>query len=151
MELVPSYQDGEEGFRPILGKGSGAAAADGWAQCGPGSFTVADGVATGEGGMGLWWFKKELLGNFVLRGEFLQEVEKADSGIFVRFPNPGADPWNAVRQGHEMEIETRCPRSRRGEPAQSTPSRQRSLEALGRQDSGTITRSFASATITRCA
>jgi len=104
MELVPSYQDGEEGFRPILGKGSGAAAADGWAQCGPGSFTVADGVATGEGGMGLWWFKKELLGNFVLRGEFLQEEEKADSGIFVRFPNPGADPWNAVRQGHEMEI-----------------------------------------------
>jgi hypothetical protein len=40
----------------------------------------------------------------LLRGEFLQEQPIADSGVFVRFPNPGNDPWAAVKQGHEMEI-----------------------------------------------
>ena len=28
----------------------------------------------------------------------------ADSGIFVRFPDPGSDPWTAVHKGHEFEI-----------------------------------------------
>lgn len=28
----------------------------------------------------------------------------ADSGVFVRFPNPGSDPWVAVNRGHELEI-----------------------------------------------
>ena len=42
--------------------------------------------------------------NFVLRGEFLQEQEIADSGVFLRFPDPGNDPWVAVKKGHEMEI-----------------------------------------------
>jgi hypothetical protein len=40
----------------------------------------------------------------VLRGEFLQEQPIADSGVFVRFPNPGNDPWVAVKRGHEFEI-----------------------------------------------
>jgi hypothetical protein len=42
--------------------------------------------------------------NFVLRGEFVQEQAGADSGIFLRFPNPGKDPWVAVKRGHEIEI-----------------------------------------------
>jgi hypothetical protein len=42
--------------------------------------------------------------NFVLRGEWRLESNDSDSGVFVRFPNPGDDPWNAVKQGHEMEI-----------------------------------------------
>lgn len=75
-----------------------------WRQAGPGRFVVVDGVATGEGGMGLWWFSGRMFTNFVLRGEFLQEQPIADSGVFVRFPNPAGDPWNAVKQGHEMEI-----------------------------------------------
>jgi len=75
-----------------------------WRQCGPGYFTVTNGIATGEGGMGLWRYSARQFTNFVLRGEFIQEQEIADSGVFVRFPDPKDDPWNAVHQGHEMEI-----------------------------------------------
>ncbi len=76
----------------------------GWAQCGPGHFTLENGVATASGGMGLWWFTNRVFTNFVLRGDFKQEQLIADSGVFVRFPNLGNDPWVAVRRGHEMEI-----------------------------------------------
>ncbi len=76
----------------------------GWVQCGPGAFKLENGVATATGGMGLWWFTNRMFTNLVLRGEFKQEQPTADSGVFVRFPNPGSDPWVAVRRGHEMEI-----------------------------------------------
>jgi hypothetical protein len=89
-----------EGFKPLIGKNAN----DGWAQCGPGRFTVDNGIATARGGMGLWWHTNRTFTNFVLRGEFVQEQDIADSGVFVRFPNPGNDPWNAVKQGHEFEI-----------------------------------------------
>jgi len=62
--------------------------------------------------MGLWWYTNQSFTNFVLRGEWKQEQELADSGIFVRFPHPGKDPWVAVKQGHEMEI---------GDPAPQKP------------------------------
>jgi hypothetical protein len=100
LDLIPSWQDGEDGFKPLFGQSAG----DGWAQCGPGSFTVDNGVATAHGGMGLWWHTNRAFTNFVLRGEFVQEQDIADSGVFVRFPHPGNDPWNAVKQGHEFEI-----------------------------------------------
>ena len=54
--------------------------------------------------MGLWWFTNRTFTNFVLRGEWMQEGPDSDSGVFVRFPDPGNDPWVAVKQGHEMEI-----------------------------------------------
>ena len=100
LSLVPTQQDGDTGFVPLFGRD----AADGWAQCGPGHFTIENGVATGYGGMGLWWFTNRMFTNFVLRGEWVQEQDIADSGVFVRFPNPGNDPWLAVHNGHEMEI-----------------------------------------------
>jgi hypothetical protein len=75
-----------------------------WRQCGPGQFVVKNGVATGEGGMGLWWYSVRQFDNFILRGQFMQEQEIADSGVFLRFPDPGNDPWEAVHKGHEMEI-----------------------------------------------
>jgi hypothetical protein len=90
----------EQGFLSLL---SDSALKD-WKQAGPGKFTVADGVASAEGGMGLWWFAGRRFTNFVLRGEFVQEQDSADSGVFVRFPDPGNDPWVAVKQGHEFEI-----------------------------------------------
>jgi len=100
LSHVPASSPDEKGFVPLLGKDAN----DGWAQCGPGRFTVDHGVATGHGGMGLWWHTNRPFTNFVLRGEFNQEQEIADSGVFVRFPPPGNDPWMAVRQGHEFEI-----------------------------------------------
>ena len=100
LDQVVSPVGGEEGFIPLL---SDAALKD-WKQCGPGKFTVADGVATAEGGMGLWWYAGRQFTNFVMRGEFLQEQDNADSGVFLRFPDPGNDPSVAVKNGHEMEI-----------------------------------------------
>ncbi|MHC1764120.1 MAG: DUF1080 domain-containing protein [Verrucomicrobiia bacterium] len=90
----------EHEFVPLLS----APALAHWRQCGPGGFAVTNGIATGKGGMGLWWFAGRRFTNFVLRGEFLQEQEIADSGVFLRFQDPGSDPWLAVHQGHEMEI-----------------------------------------------
>ena len=90
----------DQGFTALLAED----ALKDWKQCGPGRFTVANGVAKAEGGMGLWWFAGRQFTNFVLRGEFVQEQDIADSGVFVRFADPGNDPWNAVKQGHEMEI-----------------------------------------------
>lgn len=97
---VRGQEKQEAGFLPLFS----SSALHGWRQCGPGRFAVTNGVATGEGGMGLWWYSVRPFTNFVLRGEFLQEQEIADSGVFVRFPDPKNDPWNAVHQGHEMEI-----------------------------------------------
>jgi len=90
----------KEGFELLFSK----AALNQWRQCGPGRFVTSNGVATGEGGMGLWWYSGRQFTNFVLRGEFVQEQEIADSGVFLRFPDPKDDPWKAVREGHEMEI-----------------------------------------------
>jgi hypothetical protein len=100
LKHVPAEPADEAGFVPLFGKTAG----DGWAQCGPGNFTLENGVATGQGGMGLWWHTNRAFTNFVVRGEWLQEGEPSDSGVFVRFPNPGNDPWVAVRRGHEFEI-----------------------------------------------
>jgi hypothetical protein len=97
---VPAEPADETGFTPLFGSSAG----DGWAQCGPGSFSLVNGIATAHGGMGLWWHTNRMFTNFVLRGEWRVENRESDSGVFVRFPDPGRDPWNAVRQGHEMEI-----------------------------------------------
>ena len=100
LDHVPAWPAGDPEFRPLLGEDD----RDDWAQCGPGHFVLSQGVATGVGGMGLWWYTNRMFTNFVLRGEWVQEGDLADSGVFVRFPNPGDDPWVAVNQGHEMEI-----------------------------------------------
>lgn len=96
LELIPKAQDDDAGFVDLL-KG-------GWKQSGSGSFTLAGGVATAVGGMGLWWQTNQMFTNFILRCEFIQEQDFGDSGIFVRFPDPANDPWVAVKRGHEIEI-----------------------------------------------
>ena len=98
--MFPPSRPDEAGFMSLFGQKTPR----GWAQCGPGQFKFENGVATGQGGMGLWWFTNRLFTNFVLRGEWLQEGPDSDSGVFCRFPHPGNDPWIAVRQGHEFEI-----------------------------------------------
>jgi hypothetical protein len=99
-ETISLVAEQEEGFAPLLADGM----LKDWKQAGPGKFTVEQGIATGEGGMGLWWYAGKQFANFVLRGEFLQEQEIADSGVFLRFPDPGEDPWVAIRKGHEVEF-----------------------------------------------
>jgi hypothetical protein len=96
----PSNTEAPQGFVSLFSD----SALKHWRQCGPGRFVLTDGVATGEGGMGLWWYAGRQFTNFVLRGEFIQDQDIADSGVFLRFPDPKNEPWNAVHQGHEMEI-----------------------------------------------
>jgi hypothetical protein len=98
LKHVPRSAPDEKEFVALLNS------ADDWKQCGPGKFTLDNGVATAEGGMGLWWYMKRTFTNFVMRGEFVQEQEIADSGVFIRFPDPGNDPRLAVKKGHEIEI-----------------------------------------------
>src|SRR5687768_2837835 len=100
LDLIPSPIKNDEGFKNLF-RGEDVIT---WKQAGPGKFTLENGVASSEGGMGLWWFSDRAYTNFVLRGEFLQEQEAADSGIFIRFPDPGNDPWIAIKRGHEIEL-----------------------------------------------
>lgn len=106
LARVPAEPADETGFQPLFGKSPG----DGWSQAGPGQFTLTNGTATGHGGMGLWWYTNRTFANFILRGEWRQTGPKSDSGVFFRFPNPGNDPWVAVRKGHEFEIGEATPK-----------------------------------------
>ncbi len=96
---LPGAND-ETGFVPLFGR----SATDGWAQCGPGHFALTNGVATSYGGMGLWWHTNRMFTNFVIRGEWRFETRESDTGVFVRFTNPGRAPWNAIKSGHELEL-----------------------------------------------
>ena len=94
---LPGEND-ETGFVDLFS----AEALKNWRKCGPGKFTIPAGVAWSTGGMGLWWYAGRPFCDFVLRGEFMQEDPIADSGVFVRFPDPGQDPWIAVNQGQHQ-------------------------------------------------
>ena len=99
LAVLPRAED-EAGFRPLFGKD----ASECWTQCGPGGFKLTNGVATSHGGMGLWWHTNRVFTNFVIRGEWRFENRASDTGVFVRFANPGRDPWNAIKSGHELEL-----------------------------------------------
>lgn len=77
---------------------------DGWKQCGPGNINLVDDVFVTEGGMGMLWYAERPFKDFVLRLQYKVEDKKDNAGVFVRFPDPGNDPWIAVRQGHEVQI-----------------------------------------------
>lgn len=79
-------------------------------QAGPGGFDIVnDGGTEGcrlvsRGGLGLLWFNAKTYDNFVLRTQWKSSKDTDNSGIFVRFPNPGTDPNVAIAQGHEIQI-----------------------------------------------
>lgn len=79
-------------------------AASDWKMAGPGSFKQKDGISTAKGGMGLWWYGKKEFTNACFTVEFMAPEDADNSGIFVRFPDPGNDPWVAVKQGYEIQI-----------------------------------------------
>jgi hypothetical protein len=76
----------------------------GWSQAGPGGFRVEDGALRSAGGMGLLWYRVRPFRNFVLDLDWRVTAGTDNSGVFVRFPDPGADPWVAVRGGYEIQI-----------------------------------------------
>ena len=77
---------------------------DQWRMAGPGHFELSeDCSAVTVGGMGLLWFPEEF-GDYRLRLDW-QMAGDDNSGVFVGFPDPGDDPWVAVNEGYEIQID----------------------------------------------
>ena len=77
---------------------------DGWEHIGPGRFVLEDGLLKTEGGMGLLWYKKEKLGDCVLRVVYKTTRQDDNSGVYVRIADEPNDPWYAVHHGYEVQI-----------------------------------------------
>ena len=76
-----------------------------WRMAGPGSFgRTADCTLRSEGGMGLLWYDQQEFSSYSLKLDW-RLVKDDNSGVFVGFPDPGNDPWVAVDQGYEIQID----------------------------------------------
>jgi hypothetical protein len=75
-----------------------------WAHVGKGRVYVEDGVIKTEGGMGLLWYTGEKFGNCLVRVVYRTTTLDDNSGVFIRVPEPPADPWQAVHTGYEIQI-----------------------------------------------
>ncbi|MET9495594.1 ThuA domain-containing protein [Streptomyces sp. NPDC006552] len=90
----------ETGYRPLF-DGTGTS---GWKQAGPGGFTLADGTLASHGGLGLYWYQaKEFTGDYSLKLDWKASGDD-NSGVFVGFP-ASDDPWSAVDNGYEIQID----------------------------------------------
>ena len=75
----------------------------GWAQAGPGSFTSSDATLTSTGGMGLFWYQAKQFTGYSLKLDW-KMADDDNSGVFIGFP-PSTDPWSAVDNGYEIQID----------------------------------------------
>lgn len=78
---------------------------EGWKMAGPGGFNLVDGTLASFGGMGLLWYTKKQFADFLLKLDWKEAHFSDNSGVFVRFPDPGNDPWVAVNNGYEVQID----------------------------------------------
>ncbi|MEW9508790.1 ThuA domain-containing protein [Streptomyces bacillaris] len=76
---------------------------EGWKQAGPGKFTVSDGALHSEGGMGLLYYQAKELKAYSLKLDWKMAGDD-NSGVFVGFPESD-DPWSAVNNGYEIQID----------------------------------------------
>lgn len=77
----------------------------GWKHVGPGRFTVENGMLKTEGGMGLLYYEPKQFGNTTLRVVFKTSATTDNSGVIIRLPEPPPDPWYAVHNGYEVQID----------------------------------------------
>lgn len=76
-----------------------------WNMAGPGLFTrEPDCTIKGNGGMGLLWHSEPLEGDYSLQLDW-KLVKDDNGGVFIGFPDPGDDPWVAVNEGYEIQID----------------------------------------------
>ncbi|WP_031510440.1 ThuA domain-containing protein [Streptomyces megasporus] len=75
----------------------------GWKQAGPGSFTLRDGTLTSAGGMGMLWYEAKEFRSYSLKLDW-KTAGDDNSGVFVGFP-ASDDPWSAVHNGYEIQID----------------------------------------------
>ncbi len=76
----------------------------GWKMCGQGMFVLGHKMIISNGGMGLLWYTKKKFLNFILKVDWKTSAIGDNSGVFVRFADPDADPWIAVNTGYEIQI-----------------------------------------------
>ncbi|MCZ7456970.1 ThuA domain-containing protein [Streptomyces sp. WMMC940] len=76
---------------------------EGWKQAGPGTFNVVDGELRTEGGMGMLWYQAKELKSYSLKLDWKLDGDD-NSGVFVGFP-ASDDPWSAVNNGYEIQID----------------------------------------------
>ncbi|MFI5627429.1 DUF1080 domain-containing protein [Nocardioides sp. NPDC051685] len=55
-------------------------------------------------GLGLLWYAEQEFSDYSLRLDW-KLVNDNNGGVFIGFPNPGNDPWVAVNQGYEVQID----------------------------------------------
>ncbi|MEU5772558.1 ThuA domain-containing protein [Streptomyces venezuelae] len=93
----------EKGYTPIFD--GTASSLQGWKQAGPGSLQLneGDGTLKTVGGMGMLWYDRRELGSYSLKLDWRMRGDD-NSGIFVGFP-PSDDPWSAVNNGYEIQID----------------------------------------------
>lgn len=77
----------------------------GWKHVGPGRFVVEDGLLKTESGMGLLWYTGEKFGNTTIRVVFKTTTPTDNSGVYIRLPEAPPDPWYAVHNGYETQID----------------------------------------------
>ncbi|MFC0006335.1 OmpL47-type beta-barrel domain-containing protein [Micromonospora siamensis] len=109
--------DVKNGYQPLLD--TSAASFARWEHVGAGGFTRnTDGSVSSRAvpGMGMLWFPATAYGDFSLKLQWRDDAPgdgRANSGVFVRFPDPRHDPresrpeWVAVKYGHELQIHDR--------------------------------------------
>ncbi|SBT45770.1 ThuA domain-containing protein [Micromonospora auratinigra] len=88
----------ETGYTPLFD-----GATTGWSQAGPGGFTNADATLSSYDGMGLYWYSAKQFTNYSLKLDWRLAGDD-NSGVFVGFP-PSSDPWSAVNNGYEVQID----------------------------------------------
>ncbi|MFI5932902.1 ThuA domain-containing protein [Actinoplanes sp. NPDC051494] len=75
----------------------------GWSQAGPGSFTNTDATLGTTGGLGLLWYSGKQFSSYSLKLDWKMSGDD-NSGVFLGFP-PSDDPWSAVDNGYEVQID----------------------------------------------
>ncbi|MFF5724139.1 ThuA domain-containing protein [[Kitasatospora] papulosa] len=98
-ELTQADCRPETDYTPLYGN-SGTT---GWKQAGPGSFAESDATLTSRGGLGLLWYQAKEFAAYSLKLDWRQDGDD-NSGVFVGFP-ASEDPWSAVGQGYEIQID----------------------------------------------
>ena len=90
---------------------------DGWKMAGDGRFVIVESDITlqSDKGGGLLWYAEKEYKNFILKLEWKVSDECDNSGVFVRFPDPDDNPNIAVREGYEVQIDSKA-----GDPIHQT-------------------------------
>ncbi|WP_405905761.1 ThuA domain-containing protein [Streptomyces sp. NBC_00828] len=98
----------ENGYRPLFDGTAESLSA--WRQAGPGSFALSeDGTLTSSGGLGMLWYAGSGsepgpgFGSYSLKLDW-KVAGDDNSGVFVGFP-ASDDPWSAVNNGYEIQID----------------------------------------------